>query len=104
MCSFFSRPLCDAKRACQLLAEHASIEPVLEGCAYIGFIVQLQDCDLEKYLKLDEAVLAFVHTVEKRIDSQDFTYLYIHPASSELDSAEVPRVVFNARGRVVYNW
>jgi hypothetical protein len=104
MCALFNTTLSDATRVCQLLAEHASIEPVLEGCSYIGFIVQLQDAQLEKYLKLRQAVSAFMRIVEQRIEAKDFTCLYIHPASSELDSAGAPRVVFDARGRVLYNW
>lgn len=104
MCALFNTTVSDATRVCQLLAEHASIEPVLEGCTYIGFIVQLKDAQLEKYLKLRQAVSAFVRVVEKRIEAQDFACLYIHPASSELDCVGAPRVVFDARGRVLYNW
>jgi hypothetical protein len=104
MCSLFSTTFSDATHACQLLAEHASIEPVLEGCAYVGFIVQLQDFEFEKHLKLREAVSAFVRIIEKRIEAQDFTNLYIHPASSELDSTGAPRVVFDAGGCVIYKW
>lgn len=104
MCTLFSSASADAIRASQILAVNASIEPLLEGCSYIGFIVQLQDAELERYLKLKEAVAAFVDIVEKRIDARDFAWLYIHPASSELDSTNVPKVVFDARGRVLYNW
>jgi len=100
----FYTTLSHATRACQSLAKQASLEPLLEGCAYIGFIIQLDDFQFEKYLKLHEAISAFVRVIEKRIEARDFTYLYIHPASSELDSAGAPRVVFNARGRVIYNW
>lgn len=104
MCAMFYTTLSHATRACQSLAKQASLEPLLEGCAYIGFIIQLDDFQFEKYLKLHEAISAFVRVIEKRIEARDFTYLYIHPASSELDSAGAPRVVFNARGRVIYNW
>ena len=104
MCSLFSSSLPNAIHACQLLAEHASIEPVLEGCAYIGFIVQLQGSELDKYLKLREAVSNFERSIDKRIAVQDFSCIYIHPASSELDSAGAPRVVFDLRGRVIYTW
>ena len=90
--------------ACRLLAELASIEPVLEGCSYIGFIVQFQTFELEKYLKIRPAVLALVEVIERRIKAQDFQCLYIHPASSELDTGGVPRVAFDPRGRVIYNW
>ena len=104
MCAKFDTTLSHATRTCQSLAEQASLEPLLEGCAYIGFIVQLNDFQFEKYLKLHEAVSVFVRVIEKRIKAQDFAQLYIHPASCELDSARAPRVVFNARGRVIYNW
>ena len=104
MCALFNTTLSDSTRTCQLLAEHASIEPVLEGCTYIGFIVQLQDTQFETYLKLRQAVSAFVRIIEKRIKAQNFSCLYIHPASSELNSAGAVRVVFDARGRVLYNW
>src|SRR5690349_17986497 len=104
MCPLFSTAISDATRACQMLAVSASIEPVLEGCSYIGFIVQLQDSEFERYLKLKEAVAAFIDIVEKRIEARDFSGLYIHPVSSELDSTGVPRVVFDPRSRVIYNW
>jgi len=104
MCALFRTAGSDAVDACQLLAECASIEPVLEGCAYIGFIVQLHDFEFERYLPLREAVSRFVYIIEKRIDAQDFSCLYIYPASSKLDTTGKPRVVFNARGRVVYKW
>ncbi|MFC5477061.1 hypothetical protein [Massilia suwonensis] len=104
MCTLFNTTVSDATRVCQLLAEHASIEPVLEGCTYIGFIIQLQNAQFEKYLKVRQAVSAFMRIIEKRIKANDFTCLYIHPASSELDSAGAPRVAFDARGRVIYNW
>ena len=89
---------------CQLLAENAYIEPVLHGCSYAGFIVQLYDCDFERYLDQRSAVEAFVQAIEKRIADRDFARLYIHPASSELDSTLVARVVFDSRGRVLYTW
>lgn len=104
MCALFNTALSDATRTCQLAAAQASLEPVLESCAYVGFIVQLQDFRFEKYVKLHEAVSAFVRVIEKRIENRDFTCLYIHPASSELDSAGAPRVVFNAQGRLLYKW
>ena len=104
MCAIFGAILCKAVPACLQLAEKASIEPVLEGCSYIGFVVQLQDFELEKYLELHEAVSAFVRRIERRIEAQDFSCLYIHPASSELNSTRAPRVVFDPRGRVLYNW
>jgi len=104
MYPLFSSASADAVRASQILALSASIEPLLEGCSYIGFIIQLQDAELERYLKRKEAVAAFVDIVEKRIDARDFARLYIHPASSELDSTTAPRVVFDAGGRVLYNW
>jgi hypothetical protein len=104
MCALFSTIRSDAPHRCQLLAERASIEPVLEGCSYLGFIVQLQDFEFEKYLRLHEAISIFVKTVERRIEARDFACLYIHPASSELDSTSAPRVVFDPRGRVLYNW
>ena len=94
MYAMFYTALSHATRTCQSLAEQASLEPLLEGCAYIGFIVKLDDSQFEKYLKLHKAVSAFVRVIEKRIEAQDFTNLYVHPASSELDSAGAPRVVF----------
>ena len=103
MCALLTA-ISDATGVCQLLAEQASIEPVLEGCAYIGFVIQLHDAQFETYLKVRQAVSAFVRIIEKRIKAQDFIYLYIHPASSELDSVGAPRVVFDAQGRVLYNW
>jgi hypothetical protein len=104
MCALFSTARSDVPHPCQILAERASIEPVLEGCSYLGFIVQLQDFEFEKYLRLHEAISIFVRTVERRIDAREFAFLYIHPASSEIDSTGAPRVVFDPRGRVVYNW
>lgn len=104
MYALFSSARSDAIKSCRLLAEYASIEPILEGCSYIGFIVQLQTFEFEKYLKIRPAVLALVESIEKRIEAQDFQCLYVHPASSELDPAGVPRVVFDPRGRVLYNW
>lgn len=89
---------------CQLLAENAFIEPVLHGCSYVGFIVQLYDCDFERYLKLRPAVQAFVPTIDKRIADRDYERRYIHPALSETDSTMIVRVVFDLRGRVLYTW
>lgn len=103
MCALFTT-ISDATRVCQLLAKHASIEPLLEGCAYIGFVIQLHDAQFETYLKVRQAVSAFVHIIEKRIKAKDFSNLYIHPASSELNSVGAPRVVFDAQGRVLYSW
>jgi hypothetical protein len=44
------------------------------GCCYLRFIVQLQDFELEKYLKLHGAISALIHVVEKRIYAQDFWF------------------------------
>ena len=104
MYALFITTRSDLPHPCQILAERASIEPVLEGCSYLGFVVQLQDFEFEKYLRLHEEISIFVRTVERRIDARDFAFLYIHPASSELDSTGAPRVVFDPRGRVLYNW
>lgn len=104
MCAIFNTTVSDATRVCQILAEHASIEPVLEGVTYIGFIVQLPDAQLEKFLEIRQAVWAFIRIIERRIEAKDFTLIYIHPTSSELDSTGAPRVVFEARGRVIYSW
>lgn len=104
MYSLFSTIRYDAPHPCQILAERASIEPVLEGCFYLGFIIQLEDFEFEKYLRLHDAISIFVKVVERRIGAREFTCLYIHPASSELDSTGAPRVVFDPRGRVLYNW
>jgi len=42
MYPLFSSASADAVRASQILAVSASIEPLLEGCSYIGFIIQLE--------------------------------------------------------------
>lgn len=104
MCALFSISDSEAVFTCQLLGRLSSIEPVLENCSYIGFIIQLHSFEFERYRKLNEAVAAFVHVIEMRIDEQDFTSLYIHPASSELNASGVPRVVFDPRGRVLHTW
>lgn len=89
---------------CRLLAESASIEPLLESCHYCGFIVEVHGYQFEQFCQCPIAREAFMLTVDRRIREQDFSFVYIHPASSELDSANAPRVVFDARGKVLMSW
>lgn len=89
---------------CQRLGEQAAIEPFIERCRYVGFIIQVPNGELERYKKSDEAISNFKQVIDRRIDDQDFTDLYIHPASSELDPYGVPRVVFDPKGRVLVTW
>lgn len=90
--------------ACQRLGEQAAIEPFIERCRYVGFIIQVPNGELELYRDSDDAVSNFKQVIERRIVDQDFTDLYIHPASNELDPFGVPRVVFDPKGRVLMAW
>lgn len=90
--------------ACQRLGEQAAIEPFIERCRYVGFIIQVPNGELELYRESHEAISNFKQVIERRIADQDFTDLYIHPASSELDPFGVPRVVFDPKGRVLVAW
>lgn len=90
--------------ACQRLGEQAAIEPFIERCRYVGFIIEVPNGQLQLYRESDEAISNFKQVIERRIADQDFTDLYIHPASSELDASGVPRVVFHPEGRVLMNW
>ena len=90
--------------SCQTIARHASIEPLIEGCNCSGFVVQLHEFEFEKYQRVCRGISAFVTVIEERIAARDFENLFIHPASSELDWTNAPRVVFNPGGRVLLVW
>lgn len=96
----------DSRQAeeCRLLAESAAIEPLLESCHYCGFIVEVHGFHFEQLCRYPNAREAFMRTVDRRIQEQDFSFTYIHPASSELDSSHAPRVVFDSRGKVLMSW
>lgn len=89
---------------CRRIAESASIEPLIEKCAYVGFSVQLHDSEFKTYLGRPEALTAFEQVIERRINEKDFSELYIHPVSNVLASDEGPRVVFNLDSSVIYHW
>ena len=86
------------------LAEHASIEPLIERCRYSGFIIQVHGYRFDEFCESDRAREAFMLAVDHRIRRQDFTDLVIHPASSDLNQDLGPRVVFDSRGRVLMSW
>lgn len=89
---------------CQRLAESASIEPLVERSAYVGFIVQLHESGFEMFFKDLNALAAFEQVIERRIDEHDFSQLYVHSASRELLSDKGPRVVFDLDTSVIYHW
>lgn len=90
--------------ACRRLGEQALIEPFIEQCRYVGFIIRVPDGELERYWAMTKAISIFKQVIERRIEDKDFAELYIHPASSELDPRGVPRVVFDPQDRVVVIW
>lgn len=100
----FNLDISEQMAACRRLAEQASIEPFIEQCRYVGFIIRVPDGELERYWRVTKAISTFKQVIERRIEAKDFTDLYIHPASSELEPCGVPRVVFDPQERVVVIW
>ena len=89
---------------CEHLGKGALIEPLIENCHYCGFIVEVHGYQFEEFCRCQGAREAFMRIVDRRIREQDFSFIYIHPASSELDSSHTPRVVFDSRGKVLMSW
>lgn len=104
MDKLFSRNIDEKINECQLIAEAAYVEALLDGCTCVGFVIQLSDFGFEQYIELRQAIEAFVRHIESRIDARDFACFYIHPTLSEPDSSKSVRVVFDPRGRVIYSW
>ena len=90
--------------ACRRLGEQALIEPFIEQCRYVGFIIQVPSDVLGRYRTSDIALSTFKKVIESRIENKDFTDQYIHPAFSELNPRGVPRVVFDPQECVVVIW
>lgn len=89
---------------CRNLGERASIEALLEGDSFYGFIIEIHGYLFDDFCSSPNAKVAFVQIIDRRIKEHDFSNLYIHPASTEIDSDQAPRVVFNTRGRVLTSW
>jgi len=104
MCKLFDPRESKHIEKCRALGEEASIEPLFDRCSYCGFIVEVHAFLFEELCKSPRARQAFILAVDRRIREQDFSDIFIDPASSELDPDLGPRVVFDSRGRVLMSW